>query len=83
MYRPRYTVSECSEATKASTFLRLSTPEFASFIRFLEERLNAARETLETRTDPADLYRAQGRCLEIEALFETIDAYRKKARTLG
>ena len=68
-----YTEARCSEERLKSTVARLAQPEFQPFIRFLEDRLFRARETLQNATEPATLYRAQGHANELEDILETIE----------
>ncbi len=75
MYHRVYTDAGFSENRVKQAVARLAQPEFLPLIRFLEDRLAQARETLESATEPATLYRAQGHAKEIEDILETIAVY--------
>ncbi len=80
MYIRVYTDAGFSEKRTQAVLRDLNREEFLPFIRFLEDRLAQARETLEAATEPATLYRAQGHAKEIEDILETVAASRN---TLG
>ena len=78
MYLRIYTDAGFSEKRTESVLRDLNQEAFLPFIRFLEDRLASARETLENATEPATLYRAQGHAKEVEDILETIAACRNK-----
>ncbi len=78
MYIRVYTDAGFSEERTRSVLRDLNREEFLPFIRFLEDRLAQARETLENATETATLYRAQGHAKEIEDILETVAACRNK-----
>ena len=73
-----YTDTGFTKERTASVLRDLNRSEFLPFIRFLEDRLAHARETLENATETATLYRAQGHVKELEDILETIAASRVK-----
>jgi hypothetical protein len=58
------------EVVQALTNLRVST-DFETFLDWIEEGLQSARDTCEKHTADEKLYRAQGRCETLRTILTT------------
>lgn len=67
-----YNGAEYTEAQVAKTLKRLAAEEFKPYVRLLEKELVKQYETLAHATEPATLYRTQGRIAAYENLIEAI-----------
>lgn len=73
--RTVYNGNECTESQVINVLRTLNRSEMQPFICFLKDRIKEAHDTLETASEPAILYRAQGRVTELKEILETIVAF--------